>query len=87
MRGNIVDLTSISEKRMFTAIAEGLPLITRSAEHLDEVARRLFDSGDYRGSEILKGQAEEEAEKTLILLNSVRCPKKSASRAKTLKYF
>ncbi len=88
MRGNITDLAKFSDNRLLTTLAEGIPLIAQSAEHLDEVAGRLFASQDYRASEIIRGLAEEEAAKVLILLDLLHCPRAEPDRkARTLKHF
>ncbi|GLS42874.1 hypothetical protein [Methylobacterium brachythecii] len=56
-------------------IAEGLPLILGSAQGLWAASRKLQDCP--REANILEGHAEEEAAKILILLDIVRCPRKS----------
>ena len=52
---------------------------------LDETAQRLYSAQEYRASEIIRGFAEEEAAKVLILLDAVRCPPER--RLDTLKCF
>lgn len=60
-------------------IAEGLPILLRSAETL-YAARNTIGSGG-RAGEILLGHATEEAAKILILLDYVRCPPSLSKRA------
>ena len=74
VRNHVVDLANFADERMFAEMSEGIPLIVKSAEELDEAGRQLFVAGEFRASEIVKGLAEEEAAKVLILLDSVRCP-------------
>ena len=87
MNRDICDLIGFPEKRLFEEIAEGIPLIVQNAENLDEVANRLSVAGEYRASEIIRGFAEEEAAKVLILLDVVRCPPTSGQRESTLNGF
>lgn len=53
-------------------IAEGLPIILSSARSFWNAAEKLSDNP--REASVLKGFAEEESTKPLILLNLVRCP-------------
>ena len=81
-----VDMANFADPRLFAAISEGVPRIVESAEELEGASERLFAAKEYRASAIVKGHAEEEAAKVLILLDSVRCPETKA-RAKILKGF
>jgi hypothetical protein len=56
-------------------IAEGLPIILRSAEGFWQSSRELRQSNG-REAKVLEGFAEEEAAKILILMDAVRCPPK-----------
>ena len=47
----------------------------------------MFAAKEFRASDIVKGHAEEEAAKVLILLDSVRCLRKAKERARVLKGF
>ena len=85
MKGAVLELASFSEDLLFEEIADGVPLILENAENLEAVAHRLFVAKEYRASEIIRGFAEEEAAKVLILLDAVRCP--TESRRDTLKCF
>ena len=87
VRNHVVDLANFADERMFAEMSEGIPLIVKSAEELDEAGRQLFVAGEFRASEIVKGLAEEEAAKVLILLDSVRCPPDSRSKANSLRGF
>lgn len=58
-------------------LAEGLPLIVRSALDYWRAAERL--EGQLREAEIVGRNAEEEAAKALILIDLVRCPPKRAA--------
>ena len=60
-------------------IAEGLPILLRSAETLYAAREAVGASG--RVGQILQGQATEEAAKILILLDYVRCPSNLTARA------
>ena len=85
MKGAVLDLAGFSAARLFEEIADGVPLIVENAEKLEAASHRLFVANEYRASEIIRGLAEEEAAKVLILLDAARCPKKS--RRDTLKCF
>ncbi len=87
LRDHVVDLAHFADERMFAEMSEGIPLIVESAEELDEAGRQLFEAGEFRASTIIKGLAEEEAAKVLILLDSVRCPPDPKSKKKCLRGF
>ncbi len=59
-------------------IAEGLPVLFRSAESLYPVSSQVGKGS--RAGQILEGQATEEAAKILILLDYVRCPQSLRDR-------
>ena len=75
MRRAIGDLASYSDDRLFKEVSEGIPLIIENAVSLDETAHRLYRDKNFRASEIMRGFAEEEAAKVLILIDLVRCPR------------
>lgn len=68
-------LCQLGERERLTFIAEGLPLILRSAQRAWDAAKQLRTSNG-RESAILEGVATEEAAKILILVDAVRCPAK-----------
>lgn len=81
----LAQIADWENSRLFEMVAEGIPLIAQNAESLDEAAGRLFSTGEHRTSGIIRGFAEEEAAKVLILLDAVRCPKEQ--RQATLECF
>ena len=85
MRSAVLELGRCLETSLFEAVAEGVPLIAENAESLEAAARRLFSAEECRASDIIRGFAEEEAAKVLIMLDAVRCPKEH--REETLKCF
>ena len=85
MKKAILELAGWPENRLHETIAEGVPLIVDNATSLDESARRLFALEEYRASDVMRGFAEEEAAKVLVLLDAVRCP--AERRRETLKCF
>ena len=87
MRRAVVDLAGFADDRLFREVSEGVPLIVENAISLDETAHRLFRAKEFRASEIIRGFAEEEAAKVLILIDLVRCPKIPERRLETLKCF
>jgi hypothetical protein len=68
-------LCQLGERERLAFIAEGLPLILRSAQRAWEAAKQLRTSNG-RESAILEGVATEEAAKILILVDAARCPAK-----------
>lgn len=76
-------LANLSPDKRTAFIAEGLPILLESARGLYAASQVISDMP--RESSVLKGHAEEEAAKILILMDIVRCPKKLvASRIGTL---
>jgi hypothetical protein len=65
-------LANMQPKQRWEVIAQGLPLLLKSAEGLDASSRGVKDSA--RSRDILEGHASEEGAKILILLDYVRCP-------------
>ena len=86
-RDDVLDMASFSDVRLFAEVAKGIPNIVESAEELDRASQQLFAAQEFRASDIVKGLAEEEAAKVLILLDAVRSPTNSKSKAKILKGF
>lgn len=87
MRRAINHLEQLADDRLFAELSEGMPLIVDNAVSLDRTAYRLFNDGEFRASEVMRGFAEEEAAKFLILMDYVRCPRNSEHRAQVLKRF
>lgn len=71
-RGRI--LSGISQPRQLDIIAEGLPILLKSAAETLAASRALNDHP--RAASILKNLAMEEVGKILILMDIVRCPPK-----------
>ena len=86
-RDHVVDMANFSDERLFAEISKGIPHIVESAEELDGASQQLFAAQEFRASDVVKGLAEEEAAKVLILLDAVRSPLKSKSKAKILRGF
>ena len=79
-RGQIVHMANFADQRLFAEISEGIPRIVDSAEELERASEQLFAAKEFRASAIIKEQAEEEAAKVLILLDSVRSPPTTKSK-------
>jgi hypothetical protein len=71
-------LAELTSEARLTFISEGLPIILNSATGLLKASKALSEQA--RESDILRGFAEEEAAKGLILLDIVRCPPKLVSQ-------
>jgi hypothetical protein len=67
-------LCQLDESARLAFIAEGLPVILRSAQGFWTAAEQL--QTHRREAKVLEGYAEEEAAKILILVDAVRCPPK-----------
>lgn len=87
MRSAVIDLAKFSDDRLFKELSEGITNIIENAVSLDGTARRLCQAQEYHAAEILRGFAEEEAAKVLILIDAVRCPSGRPEKAETLKCF
>ena len=87
MNPAIFDLNGYPDEKLFDVISEGATEIMNNAVELDKAAGRLHGAGEQRASDILRGLAEEEAAKVLILLDVVRCPTDSGFGRRTLGYF
>ena len=70
-------LCQMSQAERLGFIAEGLPLVFRSAQGFWQAACALDER--VREAVVLERHAEEEAAKVLILMDMVRCPKKLVS--------
>ncbi|WP_114859719.1 hypothetical protein [Azospirillum brasilense] len=71
-RGRI--LPNLPQTKQLDVIAEGLPVLMKSAEDLLAASKALDEH--HRGATILDGHAREEIAKILILMDIVRCPPK-----------
>ena len=87
VRRSILNLEQLPDIALYETLSEGMPLIVDNATNLDETARRLYRDEEYRASEVMRGFAEEEAAKVLILIDYVRCPRSSKQRSQVLKRF
>lgn len=87
MKRAVCDLAKVPDDILFKEVAKGIPDIVQNAVSLNETARRLYETKEYRASEIIRGFAEEEAAKVLILVDAVRCPPTVEQKSKTLNYF
>lgn len=70
-------LCQLPEKERLIFIAEGLPIILDSAQGFWTASQQLGEHP--REAKVLRGFAEEEAAKILILMDAVRCPPKLIS--------
>ena len=87
MKRAVSELANIPDSRLFEEVSEGIPLIVQNAISLDEAAQALYREKQFRVSEIIRGFAEEEAAKVLILIDLIRCPKIPEQKSKTAKRF
>jgi hypothetical protein len=74
-RGRI--LAKLPQPNQLDVIAEGLPILMKSAGDLLEASKALDEH--HRAATILEGHAMEEVSKILILIDIVRCPPKLRS--------
>ena len=80
-------LANFKDERLFNEASEGITLIVENAIKLDDAARCLHEGGNFRASAIMRGLAGEEAAKTLILIDLVRCPRAFHGRVEVAKRF
>ena len=64
----------------FCAVAEGLTLVVKHAEHLWGGAKALYETGQHHPARVLALIAGEEAAKYLILMDAIRGPKSPQER-------
>jgi len=84
----IKDICQLSDTDYFQVVSEGLEKISANAESFLKNANSLNDTGCEGISPlVLCGIAEEEAGKFLLLVDSVRCPKRHKRFAKHLQGF
>ncbi len=88
MKRAIDKLADLPDNSLFKEVSDGIPLIVKNAVELDEAARCLYENEQYRVLNIIRGFAEEEAAKVLILIDLIRCPRsESKLRAETATRF
>ena len=86
----IKDLNQLSQNDFLQKVSSGLNLILQNANYLIDDAKLLLErdsNAANNGVWILRGIAEEEAAKFLILIDAVRCPKKHERFEKHLQNF
>jgi len=71
------DLVQLSDESLFEEVADGLKLIFENSMRIYSDACQLADKQNSRGHRILCLIAEEEAAKYLILLDAIRCQRKT----------
>jgi AbiV family abortive infection protein len=82
----IKDLCQLNDPKLFQEISTGMDLATSNARMIEQDASALHDikSNSY---DILMAVACEEAAKTLLLLDAVRCPRQSPNFSRQLERF
>lgn len=83
----ICDLAQKSDEDFLQLVAEGMQLIISNARRLAAGRTPLADAGQYHPARVLAAVADEEAAKYMILLDAVRCPRKSEMFGKHLRRF
>lgn len=76
----IKDLNQLSDSAFFKEVSKGLEYTLENANRIISDAHVLLEQGRYHSSWILRGIAEEEAAKFLILMDAVRSPRKPHER-------
>ena len=82
----IKDLTQLTEEDFFKEISKGMDLTIINAQTIEQDAERFYDSKS-NSYDILMSVACEEAAKSLILLDAVRCPRQSKNFSHQLRRF
>ena len=85
MRRAISHLATFPEDRLFEEVGQGIEYIVQNAANLNKAAFHLHQAEQIGASNLLRGMAEEEAAKVLILIEAIRCP--VAQRGPTLKSY
>lgn len=81
-------LGTLPDPKFFRSVSEGIGHVIANAARLESSARTLCEARKAQATTVLSLLAEEEAAKCLILLDAVRCPRKSQKiRARLLGYF
>ena len=88
MKRAVQELSSLDDRSLFDAVAEGVKLILVNVNRLDSAAHHL-SAGSHRDVARILGEfAAEEAAKVHILLDAIRCPPEYADkRRRTLEWF
>lgn len=81
----MVDLANFIDNCRYEEVAQGISHIVANVRDLNEAVHQLHQADQFRTSNIMRGLAEEEAAKVLILIDAVRCP--ADKRRNTLKWF
>lgn len=88
MESAIKDLAQLSDTQLFETVSEGATHIVNNVSRLNTAAQKLYDLEDFPTSRMLRHFATEESAKILVLLDSLRCPrKKSMEVSRTLECF
>ena len=88
MERAVQELSSLDDRSLFDAVAEGVKLILANVSRLDSAAYHLSAGSPRDVARILGELAAEEAAKVLILLDAIRCPPEYADeRKRTLGWF
>ena len=87
MHRAVEDLADFSDERLFKEVSNGISLIVKNAISLDDTAQYLHQGEQFHVSDIVRGFAEEEAAKVLILIDLVRCPLNRNKKVKIAKRF
>ena len=88
MERAIKDLCQRAEPDFLEEVSAGIHLIIESVNELCSASQKLRKTRSHRSGRILQNLAKEEADKVLILVDSVRCPReKREERSRTLGYF
>lgn len=73
-RPAVDDLLQLSDDQLFEEVSVGITHIVDHARSLESLAVRLVEMGEGRGAAVIRGLANEESAKVLILVDLVRCP-------------
>jgi AbiV family abortive infection protein len=73
----ISDLAQLSDDEFFEQVAIGMDLVFENSSAMEADAVTLIGQKRWRGSTVLRAIADEEASKYLILLDTIRCPRRS----------
>ena len=85
MKPAISHLATFPDDRLFDEVSQGIAYIVENAANLNAAALCLHQADQTGASNLLRGMAEEEAAKVLILIDAMRCPR--ARRGATLKRY
>jgi AbiV family abortive infection protein len=74
------DLAQLTDSAFYAEAAEGLGLVVANARRLYASATALAETKHFHGARVLQALSEEEASKSLILLDAVRCPRQPSDQ-------